>query len=75
MDEGIRFVLFSYILSNYFVVMLVEEMVKLCYNKGVFVLIDGVYVLGSLSFDFGIFKVDYYVLNVYKWFFCFKVCY
>lgn len=73
MEVGIRLVLFGYIFSNYFVIMSVEEMVKLCYSKGVLVLIDGVYVFGILLLDLSVFKVDYYVVNVYKWFVCFKV--
>lgn len=53
--------------------MLVEEIVKLCYSKGVLVLIDGAYVFGSLFLNLIGFEVDYYVVNVYKWFVCFKV--
>ena len=74
LDEGTRLALFSHIPSNYPVVMPVEEMVKLCHNKGVPVLIDGAHALGSLPLDLGTLKADYYVSNAHKWLSCPKVC-
>ncbi|XP_068698496.1 uncharacterized protein [Montipora foliosa] len=74
LDEGTRLALFSHIPSNYPVVMPVEEMVKLCHNKGVPVLIDGAHALGSLPLDLRTLKADYYVSNAHKWLSCPKGC-
>ena len=51
----------------------VEEIVKLCHNRGVPVLIDGAHALGSLPLNLTGLEADYYVANAHKWLACPKV--
>lgn len=73
LEAGTRLACFGHIPSNYPVVMPVEEIVKLCHNKGVPVLIDGAHALGSLPLNLTGLEADYYVANAHKWLACPKV--
>ncbi|RUS72039.1 hypothetical protein EGW08_020203 [Elysia chlorotica] len=63
----IKLVVIDHIPSNAPVVLPVREMVQLCRQRQVRVLVDGAHALGALPLDLTDLDPDYYVSNCHKW--------
>nr|CAB3236607.1 hercynylcysteine sulfoxide lyase-like [Phallusia mammillata] len=66
--------LFSHIPSNTPFIMPVKELVQICHERNVPVLIDGAHALGTVILDLTDIDADYYILNTHKWFCSPKGC-
>ncbi|XP_072178811.1 uncharacterized protein [Diadema setosum] len=67
LSKGTRLAVFDHIPSNAAFIMPVKQIVKLCHEKGVPVLIDGAHALGTLPLDMRDLNADYYTANAHKW--------
>jgi len=63
----IAFASFSHITSTPAIILPVKELVQLCRNKGVLVLIDGAHVLGNIPLNIPDIDPDFYITNGHKW--------
>jgi len=52
----------------------IKEMVKLCHDHGVAVLVDGAHAPGHIPFDMIDIDADWYVANLHKWYFAPRAC-
>lgn len=62
-----RLVIVEHIAAETAVVWPVKDIVRLCHEKGVPVLIDGAHVPGAIALDVTDIDADYYVANLHKW--------
>ena len=58
---------FSHIVSLPAMVLPIKELIQLCHQYGVLVLIDGAHALGQISLDMKAYNADFYVGNGHKW--------
>eukprot|EP01127_Copromyxa_protea_P020937 TRINITY_DN7072_c0_g1_i2.p1 TRINITY_DN7072_c0_g1~~TRINITY_DN7072_c0_g1_i2.p1 ORF type:complete len:260 (+),score=22.74 TRINITY_DN7072_c0_g1_i2:2142-2921(+) len=54
-------------ISSYPAALPIKEMVKLCKDAGIFVLVDGAHVLGQIPLNISDIGADAYIANVHKW--------
>ncbi|OWF37410.1 L-cysteine desulfhydrase-like [Mizuhopecten yessoensis] len=67
---GVKLALFDHIPSNAPVILPLKEIISICKDRGVPVLVDGAHALGALPLDIRALDPDYYVSNAHKWFCC-----
>ncbi|XP_064595539.1 uncharacterized protein LOC135462106 [Liolophura sinensis] len=67
LEPGTKLAVFDHIPSNTPFVMPLEEIIPLCKERGVPVLIDGAHALGSLPLNLAALGADYYTSNAHKW--------
>ena len=58
---------FSHIVSLPAMILPIKELIQLCHQYGVLVLIDGAHALGQISLDMKAYNADFYVGNGHKW--------
>ncbi|XP_071800923.1 uncharacterized protein [Asterias amurensis] len=74
LKSGTRLAVFDHIPSNTAFILPIKELVEICHERGVPVLIDGAHALGTLPLDLDSLGVDFYTSNGHKWFCCPKGC-
>ncbi|XP_030849945.1 L-cysteine desulfhydrase isoform X1 [Strongylocentrotus purpuratus] len=62
-----RLAVFDHIPSNAAFIMPVKEIIDICHDRGVPVLIDGAHALGALPLSMKDLNPDYYTANAHKW--------
>ncbi|CAH1226841.1 NFS1 [Branchiostoma lanceolatum] len=67
---GTRLAVFDHIPSNTPFINPLKEMIDICHDRGVPVLVDGAHALGALPINLRSLNPDYYVTNAHKWFCC-----
>ena len=67
LEPGTKLAIFSHIPSTYPIILPIEEIVRICHNKGVPVLVDGAHALGTVPLDLSALGADFYVANAHKW--------
>ncbi|CAK8671851.1 unnamed protein product [Clavelina lepadiformis] len=67
LKDGTKLAIFDHIPSNAAFVMPVKELVDICHQKNVPVLIDGAHALGAIDLNIPDIGSDYYVSNCHKW--------
>lgn len=72
--ERTRFALFDHVTSPTGVVFPVEDLVRLCKERGVHVMIDGAHAPGMVRLNLQELGVDWYTGNFHKWLFAPKGC-
>ncbi|XP_060085055.1 uncharacterized protein LOC132564420 [Ylistrum balloti] len=70
LSSGVRLAVFDHIPSNAPVILPLKEIISICKERGVPVLVDGAHALGALPLDLRALDPDYYVSNAHKWFCC-----
>lgn len=65
--SSIKLASFSHIDSVPGVILPVNDLIKLCRNAGIRVLIDGAHAVGQIPVDIATMDPDYYVTNGHKW--------
>lgn len=74
LKEGTKLAVFDHIPSNTPFILPIDEIITICKEKGVPVLIDGAHALGAIHLDLRSLDPDYYVSNAHKWFCAPKGC-
>ncbi|KAL5477196.1 hypothetical protein EMCRGX_G023951 [Ephydatia muelleri] len=69
-----KIVLVDHISSPISIVMPVKEIVQVCHEKGVRVIVDGAHAPGQLALNMAEIGADYYTGNLHKWMFCPRGC-
>ncbi|XP_041463183.1 L-cysteine desulfhydrase-like [Lytechinus variegatus] len=67
LSSNTRLAVFDHIPSNAAFIMPVKELISICRERGVPVLIDGAHALGALPLDMKDLSPDYYTANAHKW--------
>jgi selenocysteine lyase/cysteine desulfurase len=67
LDSDTKLAVFDHIPSVHPVILPVKEIIEICHQKGVQVLIDGAHALGAIPLDLRSLNADYYVVNCHKW--------
>ncbi|XP_078699428.1 uncharacterized protein LOC144926473 isoform X1 [Branchiostoma floridae x Branchiostoma belcheri] len=67
---GTRLAVFDHIPSNTPFINPLKELIDICHDRGVPVLVDGAHALGALPINLRSLNPDYYVTNAHKWFCC-----
>ncbi|CAH1798870.1 unnamed protein product [Owenia fusiformis] len=67
LKEGTKLAIFDHIPSNTPFILPIKQLIQICHNRGVPVLIDGAHALGSLTLDLDDLDPDFYVSNCHKW--------
>ncbi|MBT4530329.1 MAG: aminotransferase class V-fold PLP-dependent enzyme [Phycisphaerae bacterium] len=71
LDENItsstKLLVIDHVSSSTSVVFPILEIVKLCRNRGILVLVDGAHAPGMLNLDIDALAPDWYVANLHKW--------
>lgn len=62
-----RLAVFDHVPSNAAFIMPVREIIQICHERGVLVLIDGAHALGTLPLNMKDLQPDYYTSNAHKW--------
>ncbi|KAK3097165.1 hypothetical protein FSP39_006983 [Pinctada imbricata] len=70
LKRGTKLAVFDHIPSNTPFVLPIQELVEICRERDVPVLIDGAHALGMLQLDMKKINADFYVSNAHKWFCC-----
>lgn len=68
MPASTKFAVFDAVTSNTALVLPLQQLVSLCHDRGVQVLVDGAHALGMLPLDLASLQPDYFVTNCHKWF-------
>ncbi|XP_065883600.1 uncharacterized protein [Dysidea avara] len=63
-----KLVIIDHVSSNYGIILPVKELVEICHERGVLVLVDGAHALGILPISMRSFGADFYTTNCHKWF-------
>ena len=66
-NPSVELASFSHITSVPAILLPVEELVQICHQKGVMVLIDGAHALGQIPLNIPKIGADFYVANGHKW--------
>ena len=74
LKPGTKLAVFDHVPSNTAVVMPIKELVNLCREMNVLVMVDGAHALGALPLNMHDINADYYVSNAHKWFCAPKGC-
>ncbi|XP_052087446.1 uncharacterized protein LOC127724505 [Mytilus californianus] len=74
LKKGTKLAVFDHIPSNTPFILPIKELVDICREKNVPVLIDGAHGLGALDLDLKMLDPDYYISNAHKWFCAPKGC-
>lgn len=74
LTERVRFALFDHVTSPTGLVFPVEQLVALCRERGILVMIDGAHAPGMLPLDLEALGADWYTGNFHKWLFAPKGC-
>lgn len=74
LKKGTKLAVFDHIPSNTPFILPIKELVDICQEKNVPVLIDGAHGLGALDLDLKMLDPDYYISNAHKWFCAPKGC-
>ncbi|XP_071135733.1 uncharacterized protein [Mytilus edulis] len=74
LKKGTKLAVFDHIPSNTPFILPIKELVDICREKNVPVLIDGAHGLGALDLDLKTLDPDYYISNAHKWFCAPKGC-
>ncbi|XP_072018992.1 uncharacterized protein [Amphiura filiformis] len=72
--KGTKLAVFDHIPSNTPFIQPLQELIHICHERGVPVLVDGAHGLGILPLNLHELDVDYYTTNCHKWFSSFKGC-
>ena len=64
---SVKIASFSHIVSLPAMILPIKELIQLCHQHGVLVLIDGAHALGQISLDMKAYDADFYVGNGHKW--------
>ncbi|XP_052808847.1 uncharacterized protein LOC128237389 [Mya arenaria] len=67
LEAGTKLAVFDHISSNTPFVMPIKDIIRVCHEKHIPVLVDGAHALGSLHLDISSLDADYYVTNAHKW--------
>ncbi|ESO93218.1 hypothetical protein LOTGIDRAFT_161769 [Lottia gigantea] len=70
LGEKITLAVFDHIPSNTPFILPIPELVHLCHERNVPVLVDGAHVFGNIPLDIKAINADFYVSNCHKWFCC-----
>ncbi|CAJ1354808.1 unnamed protein product, partial [Effrenium voratum] len=66
-NPSVQLASFSHITSVPAVILPVQELTRVCREKGVMVLIDGAHAMGQIPLDIPAIGADFYVANGHKW--------
>ncbi|KAJ8314776.1 hypothetical protein KUTeg_006926 [Tegillarca granosa] len=70
LKSGTKLAVFDHIPSNSPLILPIKEIIQVCHERNVPVLIDGAHALGSVPLNLRSLDADYYVSNAHKWFCC-----
>ncbi|XP_074650172.1 uncharacterized protein LOC141905249 [Tubulanus polymorphus] len=74
LKPGTKLAVFDHIPNNIPIILPVKELIEICHQRGVRVLIDGAHALGTLPLNLHELNPDYYISNCHKWFCSSKGC-
>ncbi|XP_074662860.1 uncharacterized protein LOC141915254 [Tubulanus polymorphus] len=74
LKPGTKIAVFNHIPSNIPVILPIKDLIHICRQRGVRVLIDGAHALGTLPLNLHELNPDYYISNCHKWFCSSKGC-
>jgi isopenicillin-N epimerase len=69
-----KIAILDHITSATALVMPVKEMIAVCQDRGVSVLVDGAHAPGQIALDIPALRADWYVGNLHKWYFAPRGC-
>ncbi|XP_038077787.1 probable L-cysteine desulfhydrase, chloroplastic [Patiria miniata] len=74
LKPGTRLAVFDHVPSNTAYIQPIKELIDICHERGVPVLIDGAHALGTLPLALDSLGADFYTSNAHKWLCCPKGC-
>ncbi|KAK7107905.1 hypothetical protein V1264_015735 [Littorina saxatilis] len=67
-QERVKLAVLDHIPSNIPIILPLQQIIPVCHEHGVQVLVDGAHALGALQLDLRKLDADFYVSNAHKWF-------
>ncbi|XP_064627884.1 uncharacterized protein LOC135487744 [Lineus longissimus] len=74
LEAGTKLAIFDHIPSNTPFIMPLQEIIDICHERGVPVMVDGAHTIPNIPLNLTRLNPDYYIANCHKWLCCPKGC-